>query len=92
MLLFQRWCKFTKKLLIVEDDKDIQEFLPSFLVNEGYEVTIASDGVEAITKFPNHNFDLILLAVMLPEINGYGVCEFVRKSSNAPIIMLSALS
>lgn len=80
-----------KKLLIVEDDKDIQELLTSFLVNEGYEITIASDGVEAITEFPNYNFDLILLDIMLPIINGYGVCEFVRRSSNVPIIMLTAL-
>lgn len=79
------------RILIVEDDKDIQVLLSTFLANEGYQLTIASDGVEAITEFTKDKYDLILLDLMLPKIDGYGVCEYIRKSSNVPIIMLTAL-
>lgn len=80
-----------RKILIVEDDKDIQVLLTTFLANEGYHITITNDGVDAITEFSKSNYDLILLDLMLPKINGYGVCEYIRKYSNIPIIMLTAL-
>lgn len=78
-------------ILVVEDDKDIQELLVSFLENDGYQVSLANDGVEAISIFTDKQFDLILLDIMLPKIDGYGVCEFIRKDSDIPIIMLTAL-
>lgn len=80
-----------KKLLIVEDEPDIQELLETYLHDAGYETTIAGDGVEALAKFQKDKFDLILLDLMLPKIDGFGVCEFIRRESNVPILMLTAL-
>lgn len=79
------------KILIVEDDFDIQELLENFLQENAYETATANDGIEAITLFNNNQFDLILLDIMLPKIDGYTICELIRKQSNIPIIMLTAL-
>ena len=79
------------KILIVEDDLDIQELLQNFLQEAGYEVSIANDGVEAVSLFSTAHYDLILLDVMLPKIDGFTVCELIRKQSQIPIIMLTAL-
>lgn len=78
-------------MLIVEDEPDIQELLEAYLHDAGYETTIAGDGVEALAKFQKDKFDLILLDLMLPKIDGFGVCEFIRRESNVPILMLTAL-
>lgn len=78
-------------MLIVEDEPDIQELLEAYLHDAGYETTIAEDGVEALAKFQKDKFDLILLDLMLPKIDGFGVCEFIRRESNVPILMLTAL-
>ena len=77
-------------ILIVEDDLDIQDLLRNFLQEVGYEITIASDGMEAIALFSSTRFDLILLDIMLPKIDGFTVCELIRKQSQVPIIMLTA--
>ncbi len=79
------------RILVVEDDTDIQELLDNHLSGSGYEVVLANDGVEAISLFSQGEFDLVLLDIMLPKIDGYGVCEFIRKQSNVPIVMLTAL-
>ena len=79
-------------ILIVEDDLDIQDLLRNFLQEVGYEITIASDGMEAIALFSSTRFDLILLDIMLPKIDGFTVCELIRKQSQVPIIMLTALN
>lgn len=81
-----------QKVLIVEDDIDIQELLRNFLQEVGYEISIANDGMEAISLFSTIHFDLILLDIMLPKIDGFTVCELIRKQSQIPIIMLTALS
>ena len=81
-----------QRILVVEDDLDIQELLKNFLQEVGYEVSLASDGVEALSVFSAAQFDLVLLDVMLPKIDGFAVCEFIRKQSQVPIIMLTALS
>lgn len=81
-----------QKILVVEDDLDIQELLKNFLQEVGYEIILASDGVEALSVFSAAQFDLVLLDVMLPKIDGFAVCEFIRKQSQVPIIMLTALS
>ena len=81
-----------QKILVVEDDLDIQELLKNFLQEVGYEIILASDGVEALSVFSTAQFDLVLLDVMLPKIDGFAVCEFIRKQSQIPIIMLTALS
>lgn len=80
-----------KKILIVEDEPDIQELLAAYLRDAGYEIAIAEDGVEAMTQFQKGTFDLILLDLMLPKIDGFGVCEMIRRESNVPILMLTAL-
>lgn len=79
------------KILIVEDDISIQALLHDFIKEAGYEVELASDGVEAIAKFSEQPFDLVLLDIMLPKIDGYGVCGVIRQKSGIPIIMLTAL-
>ena len=81
-----------QKILIVEDDIDIQELLRNFLQEVGYEISIANYGMEAISLFSTIHFDLILLDIMLPKIDGFTVCELIRKQSQIPIIMLTALS
>ena len=80
-----------QKNLVIEDDIDIQDILKNYLVDAGYEVTIASDGVEGISYF-NEDISLVLLDIMLPKIDGFGVCEVIRQKSQVPIIMLTALS
>ena len=80
-----------QKILIVEDDADIQDILKNHLIDAGYEVAVASDGVAGIAMFDDA-IDLVLLDIMLPKIDGYGVCEVIRKRSQVPIIMLTALS
>ena len=80
-----------KKILIVEDEPEIRQLLSSYLINEGYSVSEAEDGVAAIELFSKEKFDLLILDIMIPKIDGYGVCEFVKKQSNVPVIFLSAL-
>lgn len=80
-----------EKILVVEDDPDIQELLKNFLQEAGYEVKIAGDGVKALGLFFAARFDLVLLDVLLPKIDGFGVCEVIRRQSQVPIVMLTAL-
>ena len=80
-----------QKILVVEDDIDIQDILKNHLIDAGYEVVIASDGIEAIAKFDD-TVHLVLLDILLPKIDGYGVCEVIRQKSQVPIIMLTALA
>ena len=80
-------------IFVVEDEFDIQELLKNYLEEAGYQVFCASDGVEAINLYEEEKekIDLVLLDVMLPKINGFGVLELIRKSSLVPVIMLTAL-
>ncbi len=80
-----------EQILVVEDNPDYKELLQNFLESAGYAVTLAEDGVEALLIAKKQVFDLILLDIMLPKIDGYGVCEVIRGESNIPIIMLTAL-
>ncbi len=61
------------------------------LIDAGYEVTLAGDGLEGLSLFHTQSFSLILLDIMMPKIDGYAVCELVRKESKIPIIMLTAM-
>ncbi len=79
------------KILIVEDDPSIQALLHDFIKEAGHSVALAADGVEALAKYSQQDFDLVLLDIMLPKIDGYGVCEVIRQKSDVPIIMLTAL-
>ena len=80
-----------KKILVVEDEPDIQELLGAYLRDTGYDVEIVGDGVAALDRFQKGTFDLILLDLMLPKIDGFGVCELIRRESDVPILMLTAL-
>ena len=81
-----------KKILVVEDEKDIQNIIKAFLENAEYKVETADDGLDAINLIQKNNYDLILLDIMLPKIDGFTVCEMIRKNSNIPIIILTALT
>ena len=72
-----------KKILIVEDEPDIQELLRTYLEDAGYETAVAGDGVAALDMFHAQPFDLVLLDVLLPKIDGFGVCELIRRQSQA---------
>ena len=80
------------KVLIVEDDLSIQALLHDFIGEAGHSVVLASDGVEALAKYSEQPFDLILLDIMFPKINGYSVCECIRQKSDVPIIMLMIIT
>ena len=80
-----------RKILIIEDEPDIQELLATYLRDRGYVTATAGDGVDAITQFQKGKFDLILLDLMLPKIDGFGVCELIRQQSQVPVLMLTAL-
>ncbi len=81
-----------KRILVVEDEKDIQNIIKAFLENAGYKVETADDGLDGINIIQKNKFDLILLDIMMPKIDGFVVCEMIRKNSNVPIIILTALT
>ncbi|MDA2434898.1 response regulator transcription factor [Bacillus cereus] len=78
-------------ILVVEDDQEIQELIKQFLMTQQYKVIVASDGLEGMKQFNKQSFDLILLDVMMPNLNGFEVAKMIRNQSNIPIIMLTAL-
>lgn len=78
------------KVLVVDDEPILLKGLRFSLGQEGYAVETAIDGDEALEKFNNAKFDLIILDVMLPKMNGIEVCKKIREESNVPIIMLTA--
>lgn len=80
-----------QKILIIEDERPIQSVLRELLMDAGYEVTAASDGVEGLARFEREKFDLVLLDIMMPKLDGYGVCRAIREKGSTPIIMLTAL-
>lgn len=79
------------RILIVEDDYDISEMLVSWISEAGYETVAAGDGLAALDAFAQGGFDLVLLDLMLPKLDGFGVCEWIRTRSDVPIVMLTAL-
>jgi len=81
-----------KRILVVEDEKDIQNIIKAFLENAEYKVETADDGLDAINLIQNNNYDLILLDIMLPKVDGFTICEMIRKNSDVPIIILTALT
>lgn len=78
------------KVLIIEDEKKIARFLELELKHEGYDVDIAYNGREGLIMFEQQEYDLILLDILLPELNGMEVCRRIRKVSSVPIIIVSA--
>ena len=80
----------TEKILVVDDDNSICELLRLYLEKEGYAVSLAHTGMQAIRVFTEQQPDLMLLDIMLPELDGWQVCREIRKNSDKPIIMLTA--
>ena len=81
-----------KTVLIVEDDRNIADLLRLYLEKEGYSVVIAPDGMRGVEQFRTVHPSLVLLDVMLPGLDGWGVCRAIRAESQTPIIMLTAKS
>jgi DNA-binding response OmpR family regulator len=79
------------KVLVVDDERKIREFLSFFLKKEGYEVIEASNGLEAINILKEGTVDLVLLDLMMPVLNGFEASKGIRTFSNVPIIMLTAV-
>jgi len=84
-----------KKILVVEDDEDLIELLSFNLRSSGFAVGTAADGIEALKKARSLAYDLILLDLMLPELDGFAICEILRRdpaTADTPIIILTAVS
>ena len=78
------------KLLVVDDEQKIREIISKYAQFEGYSVEEAPDGMTAIDMFKEKDYDLVILDVMLPDLDGFSVCRELRKTSRTPVIMLSA--
>lgn len=79
-----------RRILLVEDEKNIRDAVAAYLERAGYWVTPAADGQEAADAFSLHQFDLVILDLMLPRLPGEKVCRIIRDTSDVPIIMLTA--
>jgi len=77
-------------ILIVDDEANIREIIKKYAVFEGHEVSEASGGLEAVSICREKQFDIIILDIMMPDLDGFSVCKEIRKSCNTPVIMLSA--
>ena len=78
------------RLLVVDDESRIRDLIRKYAVFEGYEVEEAADGMAAIELCRTHPYDLIIMDVMMPELDGFSACREIRKTSQVPMIMLSA--
>lgn len=79
-----------RNILIVDDDEELVGFLEDYLEKDGYQVTGTYDGKSALRLFRKREFDLVVLDLMLPEMDGFKVCKRMRRESDTPIIMLTA--
>jgi OmpR family response regulator RpaB len=82
---------YKEKILVVDDEASIRRILETRLSMIGYDVVTAADGEEALGIFQEATPDLVVLDVMMPKLDGYGVCQELRKETDVPIIMLTAL-
>lgn len=77
-------------ILVVDDESRIRAIIKKYAEFEGHQVTEAGDGMEAVTLCRTHNYDIIIMDIMMPELDGFSACREIRKISQTPIIMLSA--
>ena len=77
-------------LLIVDDEQRIRELIRKYAVFEGYEVDEAADGMQAVEKCRARRYDLVIMDIMMPELDGFSACREIRKTSQVPMLMLSA--
>ena len=82
--------KATYRLLVVDDEDGIRAIIRKYAEYEGHTVTEAADGMEAVLKVKNGEFDLVIMDIMMPELDGFSACRQIRKTSDVPILMLSA--
>ena len=75
------------RLLVVDDEANIREVVKEYAEFEGYEVTEAEDGMQAIEKVKENDFDLIIMDVMMPKLDGYSACKEIKKIKNIPVII-----
>lgn len=78
------------RILLVDDEERIRDMIKEYTSLEEYDIDEASNGIEALELFKQHKYSLIILDVMMPKIDGYTVCREIRKTSNVPVIMLTA--
>lgn len=78
------------RILIVDDEADIIELIRRYALREGYEVTAVSNGKEAVEACVNNDFDIIIMDVMMPDIDGFSACKIIRSRKDIPVLMLSA--
>ena len=78
------------KILVADDEKNIREVLREYAEFEGHEVKEAVDGMQAVEMAKNEDFDIIILDVMMPKLDGFSACKEIRKTKNTPVLMLSA--
>lgn len=80
------------RLLIVDDEEKIREVVREYAEFDGHEVSEASDGMEAVSMCRINDFDLIIMDIMMPKLDGFSACKEIRKEKNTPVIMMSARS
>ena len=78
------------RILVVDDEEKIRDIIKKYANFEGYSVTEASNGMEAVERCRNERFDIIIMDIMMPELDGFSACREIRKTSDTPVIMLSA--
>ena len=79
------------RILIIEDEPKIQEIITEFLCESGYTVDCADDGITGVSIFRQNIYDLVLLDIMLPKIDGFAVLELIRQVSRVPVIVITAM-
>lgn len=82
----------SQTILVVEDQQVLREIIAEYFSDDGFRVLEAGDGRKALHLFQEHQVDLVILDIMLPELDGWSVCRRIRKSSDVPILMLTARS
>ena len=85
-----RLCEMNERVLLVEDDPSIREVATLGLERAGFRVTASGDGRDGLLRFRQGSFDLVVLDVMLPSLDGFEVCREIRRESRVPVIVLSA--
>ena len=78
------------RMLIVDDEEKIRELIKKYALFEGYEVEESGDGMDAVEKCRKNNYDIIIMDIMMPFLDGFSACKEIRKTKNIPVIMLSA--
>ena len=79
-----------EKILVVDDEENIRNIIKKYAVFEGYDVYEAEDGIEAVNLCRQNNYDIIMMDIMMPELDGFSACREIKKEKDIPVIMLSA--